>query len=375
MTTLVDSVLGFDRLGRGDVSFAGGKGANLGELTAAGLPVPPGFVIGAPAYAAFCDDTGLRDRIAARLADLDVEDTAALQRASEEVRAEIEREPVPEWLAKRILGAYEDLVGGRLRGAGRGPLLRHRRGQRVGLLRRDERDPAERLRGRGRAGRRPRLLVLPLRRPDDLLPRQARLRPGRHGHRGRRPAADPVDPLGGDVHDRPRERRPRPAGDRGRLRARGGGRLRLGLARPLRRPQGRAGDRPARSPAQGAGDRLAAGGRDRDPRARRGGGDAAGLERCGGAEVAGLGVRIEDHYGSPQDTEWAFDSEGNVWMLQSRPVTTIGGGAEAPGAASAAKSWSAASARRREKQAARSASSPSASRPAICGRARSWSPT
>ena len=38
-------------------------------------------------------------------------------------------------------------------------------------------------------------------------------------------------------------------------------------------------------------------------------------------EVAGLGVRIEGHYGSPQDTEWAFDPDGVVYMLQSRPVT------------------------------------------------------
>ena len=45
----------FPALSRGDVAFAGGKGANLGELTAAGLPVPPGFVVGAPAYAAYCD--------------------------------------------------------------------------------------------------------------------------------------------------------------------------------------------------------------------------------------------------------------------------------------------------------------------------------
>ena len=50
-----DAVRGLDRLSRADVAFAGGKGANLGELTAAGFPVPPGFVVGAPAYAAFCD--------------------------------------------------------------------------------------------------------------------------------------------------------------------------------------------------------------------------------------------------------------------------------------------------------------------------------
>ena len=37
-------------LGRDDLAVAGGKGANLGELTRAGLPVPPGFVVTTEAY-------------------------------------------------------------------------------------------------------------------------------------------------------------------------------------------------------------------------------------------------------------------------------------------------------------------------------------
>jgi pyruvate,water dikinase len=41
-------------------------------------------------------------------------------------------------------------------------------------------------------------------------------------------------------------------------------------------------------------------------------------------KVAELGVRIEEHYGTPQDTEWAVDPDGKVWMLQSRPVTASG---------------------------------------------------
>jgi pyruvate,water dikinase len=85
-----EAVVGFERLRRADTGFAGGKGANLGELTAAGLPVPSGFVVGAPAYAAFCDGGGLRDRIAQRLATVDVEDTAELDKAAGEIRALIE---------------------------------------------------------------------------------------------------------------------------------------------------------------------------------------------------------------------------------------------------------------------------------------------
>ena len=102
----------FDELSRSDVPFAGGKGANLGELTAAGLPVPPGFVIGAQAYAEFVDGTGLRERIAAGLEQVDVDDTAALEHACSEVRAAIEETPVPDVLRTAIAGAYTEIGGG-----------------------------------------------------------------------------------------------------------------------------------------------------------------------------------------------------------------------------------------------------------------------
>ncbi len=108
----IGSVLPFERLGRRDVAFAGGKGANLGELTAAGLPVPHGFVVGAPAYAAFCDETGLRGWIASRLRGLDVDDTVALEQAAAEVRAKIERESIPPWLERWIRESYLELVDG-----------------------------------------------------------------------------------------------------------------------------------------------------------------------------------------------------------------------------------------------------------------------
>lgn len=41
------------------------------------------------------------------------------------------------------------------------------------------------------------------------------------------------------------------------------------------------------------------------------------------ATLAGLGTRLEQHFGSPQDIEWAFDGS-QIWILQSRPITTIG---------------------------------------------------
>ncbi|RSM68227.1 phosphoenolpyruvate synthase [Actinoplanes sp. ATCC 53533] len=40
-------------------------------------------------------------------------------------------------------------------------------------------------------------------------------------------------------------------------------------------------------------------------------------------ELAALGDRVEAHYGAPQDTEWAVDAGGTLWLTQTRPVTTL----------------------------------------------------
>jgi pyruvate,water dikinase len=110
--TVDTPIRSFSDLSKADVAFAGGKGANLGELTAAGLPVPDGFVVGAPAYRAFVDETGLRARIAKRLADVDVEDAAALSAASDEVREWITQTEPPEEIRHGIHRAYEQLCPG-----------------------------------------------------------------------------------------------------------------------------------------------------------------------------------------------------------------------------------------------------------------------
>ena len=85
--------------------------------------------------------------------------------------------------------------------------------------------------------------------------------------------------------------------------------------------------------------------------------------------LAGLAVQIERHYGAPQDTEWAFDDDGAVWMLQSRPVTSAGGPERPrpPG-----RPWCAVSAPPRAGPAGRCASSARSRRPPSCGRATCW---
>jgi pyruvate, water dikinase len=54
----------FSDIGLGDAPSVGGKGANLGELTRAALPVPPGFVITADAYLCSMSEAGARTELA-----------------------------------------------------------------------------------------------------------------------------------------------------------------------------------------------------------------------------------------------------------------------------------------------------------------------
>ena len=57
-----------DAVRRDDLELAGGKGANLGELMAAGFPVPDGFIVSTDAYATVVEEAGLGPVIAAGLA-------------------------------------------------------------------------------------------------------------------------------------------------------------------------------------------------------------------------------------------------------------------------------------------------------------------
>ena len=106
------SIVWFSQVGRNDVPLVGGKGANLGELTQAQIPVPPGFVVTTRAYRAFLVTTGLEGRIEAMLEGLDVEDDEALQRVSGNVREAIEQAEMPAQLRADIERSYLELGQG-----------------------------------------------------------------------------------------------------------------------------------------------------------------------------------------------------------------------------------------------------------------------
>ena len=99
----------FEELSKSDIGIAGGKGANLGELTQAGIPVPPGFVVTAQAYEYFMDEAGINDKVMSILDEIDINDTKALQAAAEDIKKIIVEAPIPDDLTLFIREYYNEL--------------------------------------------------------------------------------------------------------------------------------------------------------------------------------------------------------------------------------------------------------------------------
>lgn len=99
----------FSRISLADLNRAGGKGANLGELTRAGFPVPEGFVITAGAYLAALDQGGVRQRIRTLQGGLEAGNPEALKRAAYELRQLVQNAGIPKAIEQAILTRYRAL--------------------------------------------------------------------------------------------------------------------------------------------------------------------------------------------------------------------------------------------------------------------------
>ncbi len=315
----------FSELSRSDVPFAGGKGANLGEMTGAGLPIPPGFVVGAPAYASFCDETGLRGRIEHELEAVDVDDPAVLDAACVRARELVEQEQMPGWLEEAVRAAYTELAGT------------------------DER-AAVAVRSSATA-------------EDTASASFAGMNETFLNVRGADAVVDAVRHCWASLFGA------RTVFYRAK---RGFGQADMDIAVVVQRQieSTRSGVMFTINPATGSTDELVIEGsfglgeavvggqvspdhfvvdkqtfaiRTREVHSKElvieSTPDGGTITRLLSDEeamrptltddevrtLAELGRRIERHYESPQDTEWAFDADGGVWMLQSRPVTSAGG--------------------------------------------------
>jgi pyruvate,water dikinase len=313
----------FEEVRLGDAASVGGKGANLGEMTSAGLPIPPGFVITAAAYIEAVEHAGVRARLLDdfRRAAAAADDPDALGRAAAGLRETVRAIPIPDDVRDAILSEYhrlgdgaavavrssatsEDAAGTSFAGmhdtynnvVGDEAVLQRVRecwaslyGDRVIAYRASQRMDEE-----------PVLAVVV----------QTQVASDRSG------VMFTVDPS---------------TGARDRLvieAALGLGEVVVsGAVEPDTYIVAKDGPRlvsvrvgrqsHALVPGQGGTVER----EDLDPKRA----DARVLSDDEVLTVASLGLQVEEHYGEPQDTEWAY-SAGRLWMLQSRPVTTLGGG-------------------------------------------------
>jgi pyruvate,water dikinase len=90
----------------------GGKNASLGEMTAAGLPVPPGFAVTTAAFAAHLAGAEVSRDVKDLLSRVDLSDPTALEETSAAVRARVEATPLAPEVAEAVAAAYERLCDG-----------------------------------------------------------------------------------------------------------------------------------------------------------------------------------------------------------------------------------------------------------------------
>ena len=104
-------ILWFEELRKDDVPLVGGKCANLGEMIAAGIPVPPGFAVTATAYKRFITETGIAEKIYSIIEEVvtDKSDPEQYKEASRRVRELIETTPMPDYIKDAIRESYRKL--------------------------------------------------------------------------------------------------------------------------------------------------------------------------------------------------------------------------------------------------------------------------
>lgn len=102
-------IVWFEEVGKGDVGLVGGKGANLGEMTNARLPIPYGFAITSQAYFDFIEHNKLQHQIHDILSITNVEDSNELKRSAEHVRNLILEAEMPKHIMHEIITYYGEL--------------------------------------------------------------------------------------------------------------------------------------------------------------------------------------------------------------------------------------------------------------------------
>ncbi len=99
-------VLPFTAIGAADLPLVGGKGANLGVLTNAGFPVPPGFCVTTSAFEQFMAATSTAD-LYSQLASLEAPDVERVRQIGQEIRERLRQIPIPLDVEQAVRRAWE----------------------------------------------------------------------------------------------------------------------------------------------------------------------------------------------------------------------------------------------------------------------------
>ena len=92
-----------------DTGIAGGKGASLGEMTRAGIPVPPGFVVLTKAFETYIEETNIDVEIDAALDKVNHNEVQTIETASEIIYSLIERTPIPDSISHSVVESFHEL--------------------------------------------------------------------------------------------------------------------------------------------------------------------------------------------------------------------------------------------------------------------------
>jgi pyruvate,water dikinase len=97
-------------LRRADAAEFGGKSANLGDMLAGGIPVPGGFALGAGAFRAFVEATGLEGLIAGAVSRAKAGDVQAIDAASKAIDEAMRFAPLPDAVRAELEERYAELA-------------------------------------------------------------------------------------------------------------------------------------------------------------------------------------------------------------------------------------------------------------------------
>jgi pyruvate,water dikinase len=97
---------------RGDLLLAGGKGANLGELSQIGFNVPPGFIVTTSSYDLLLKENGFQTRLREILASYRPENPDSAKKMSDQIQSLLQQALIPEQIKDAILEAYGELKHG-----------------------------------------------------------------------------------------------------------------------------------------------------------------------------------------------------------------------------------------------------------------------